>query len=92
MISKAKEEVIIINHKDPKKEHYLRVLVELELYPSYKLLEEGTTLANIKREQDNLINNFIDKLDKEYRDLSNCKKIILDAIKNLNKKFNSKQG
>ncbi len=87
MISKTKEEVIIINHKDPKKEHYLRVLVELELYPSYKLLEEGTTLANLKKEQDNLINSFINKLDKEYRDLSNCRKIILDTIKNLNEKF-----
>ena len=75
---------------------YLGDLVTCDLIcngvPSYKLLEEGTTLANIKREQDNLINNFIDKLDKEYRDLSNCKKIILDAIKNLNQKFNSKQG
>ena len=65
-------------------EHFLKVLVELDLFPTVRILTEaGFSKEELDREQLKSIINFINKLPPQYRNMTNRDKIIAQTLANL---------
>ena len=65
-------------------EHFLKVLVELDLFPVVEILEE-TDLSKdkINKEQQASIIDFINKLPPEYKNMTNRDTVIAKTLKKL---------
>lgn len=61
-------------------EYYLKILVELQLYPTIKVLEESE-LPELEEKKKNAVKNFINNLQTEYRELPNRDEIIYQTLK-----------
>ena len=59
--------------------HYLKVLIELNLYPKLKILSEGTEIEDINQTRREIIENFWSELPEEYK-VENYKQITLDKL------------
>ncbi len=59
--------------------HYLKVLIELTLYPKLKILSEGTEIGDINQTRREIIENFWSELPEEYK-VENYKQITLDKL------------
>ena len=62
-------------------EHYLKVLVELQLFPTLRAMTEGSALKNsIDSEQQKQIISFINGLHEDYKALKNRDTIIASTL------------
>lgn len=65
-------------------EHFLKVLVELDLFPTVRILTEaGYSKEEADKEQLKSIINFINKLPPEYKNMTNRDQIIVQTLVNL---------
>lgn len=65
--------------------HNLKVLVEMELEPNLKALDEGTEINDVQKEREKLLKRFMDNLPEEYRKMPDFEKIIISTIKMIQK-------
>ena len=66
--------------------HYLKVLVELDLYPKLRCLSEGTKISNLDEAREELIKDFIESLSSKFKKIDGYKEIIFETITKLEKK------
>lgn len=70
--------------KIEEEKHYLSVLIELDLYPSLKILAEGSfSQEQLNNEQQKVIINFINRLPEEYRKIPNRDEIIAETLQKM---------
>lgn len=73
--------------------HYLKVLIEIQLYQQVKILNENSKIKDSKQlrnEQEKIIKDFIESLPENLKSLKNCKQIVystLEEVDNKVKKF-----
>ena len=65
--------------------HSLKILVEMELEPNLKALDEGTEITDVKKERKKLLKEFMDNLPEEYRRMPGFEKVITSTITNIEK-------
>lgn len=66
--------------------HYLKVLIELDLYPKVRCLSEGTIIPNIEEAKNDTIIRFIETLPSIYKEVDGYKSIIYAMIQELERK------
>ena len=75
-----------MNEREVLIKHYLKVLVELDLYPKLRCLSEGTKVTNIDTAKRELIGNFINGLPNKYKEIEGYEKIITETIEKMEQK------
>lgn len=76
---------------EEKLKHYLKTLVELDLYFRIKVLDEGTEIENIKEEKKRQVNIFLSNLPSQYKSIENYQEIVYTTLKNLMQKDKKKK-
>lgn len=72
------------NLKIEERQHYLSVLIELDLYPSLRVLTEGGfSKEQLDDEQQKTIIKFINRLPEEYRKMPNRDEIIIETLQRM---------
>ena len=61
--------------------HNLKVLVEMELEPNLKALDEGTEIDDVNAERKKLLKLFMENLPGEYKKIPYLENIIVSTIK-----------
>lgn len=70
--------------KIEEEQHYLSVLIELDLYPSLRVLTEGSfSKDQLNNEQQKTIIKFINRLPEEYRKIPNRDEIIVEILQRM---------
>lgn len=63
--------------------HYLKVLIEIQLYQQVKILNENSEIKDSKQlrnEQEKIIKDFIESLPENLKSLKNCKQIVYSTL------------
>ena len=73
--------------------HYLKVLIEIQLYQQVKILNENSKIKDskqLRKKKKKIIKDFIESLPENLKSLKNCKQIVystLEEVDNKVKKF-----